>query len=55
MMFWRLSNNFLKIHDSALIVGGRVFFGFLVVDRVVIAVVVAADVFFVVSSGQVSA
>ena len=55
IIFWRLSNNFLKIHDSALTVGGRVFFGFLVVDRVVIAVVVTADVFFVVSSGHVSA
>ena len=55
MIFWRLSNNLSKIHDSSLIVGGRVFFGFLVVERVVIAVVVCCDVFFVVSSGQVSA
>ena len=55
MIFWRLSNNLSKIHDSSLIVGGRVFFGFLVVERVVMAVVVCCDVFFVVSSGHVSA
>ena len=56
MIFWRLWNNLSKIHDSSSIVGGRVFFDFLVVENVVIAVVVDTEVvFFVVSSGQVAA